>query len=273
MPGKSTVVRKSRVAYRLFKDEGLGTLCKAIYNRAKLRFILARLQVEIYIRGRNKVVWLDGCRFNLRELPNTQMKLELLTGRYELPERNAARRYIRAEWSVIELGGCIGAVACITNKHLADPTAHVVLEANPLVIPHLNSNRMENSCSFKILNNALAYNANTVTFGPSQDFWGNSLLHHGIHPPVTVAVTQLREILRGEQFEKFALICDIEGLEYELVMREAETLRAAELIIMEVHPHMIGEEKVHTLLSTLAELGFKTLDRSGLVVVLGKTLN
>jgi FkbM family methyltransferase len=270
MPGKSRVVSKSLRAYRLFKDKGFGAVFNAIYIRAKLLSILARLQVEIYIRGRNKVVWLDGCRFNLRELPNTQMKLELLTGRYELPERNAVRRYIQAEWSVIELGGCIGVVASITNRHLKDPKAHVVLEANPLVIPHLNSNRNDNRCSFKILNKALAYNANTVTFGPSQDFWGNSLLHHGGQPPVTVAVTQLREILREEQFEKFALICDIEGLEYELVMQEAKTLCDAELIIMEVHPHMIGEEKVRTLLSTLAELGFKTFDRSGLVVVLGK---
>ena len=53
-------------------------------------------------------------------------------------------------------------------------------------------------------------------------------------------------------------------------MREMEALNKAELIIMEVHPHMLGEEKVRELLSRLADNGFKTLDRSGLVVVLGK---
>ena len=33
---------------------------------------------------------------------------------------------------------------------------------------------------------------------------------------------------------------------------------------------MIGEEKVRTLLSNLGDLGFQEVDRSALVVVLGK---
>ena len=82
--------------------------------------------------------------------------------------------------------------------------------------------------------------------------------------------TRLSQILREEGFEKFALICDIEGLEYELVMREFEALEHAEVIIMEVHPHIIGEEKVQILMSKLVTLGFKLIDRSALVVVLSK---
>jgi FkbM family methyltransferase len=246
---------------------------KMICVWAKHQIIRVKVEVELYFRGRNKVIWLNGCRFDLRELPNTPMKLELLSGGYEQPERNAALRYIRAEWPVVELGGCIGVVACITNKLLRDPKAHLVLEANPSVITHLNSNRSANNCSFRVINKALAYNTETVTFRPLRDFWGNSLLHDGSDPPVTVAATQLREILQEEKFEKFALICDIEGQEYELVMREAESLRVAELIIMEVHPHMIGEEKVQTILSKLTNLGFKMLDRSSLVVVFGKSID
>lgn len=69
-------------------------------------------------------------------------------------------------------------------------------------------------------------------------------------------------------FPKYALICDIEGQEYELVTHELDALEKAELIIMEVHPHLIGEEKVKVLLSRLAGLGFKRVDSSGSVVVL-----
>jgi hypothetical protein len=87
---------------------------------------------------------------------------------------------------------------------------------------------------------------------------------------VTVKTTELRQILQEERFDKFALICDIEGQEYELVMREADALRAAELIIMEVHPHVIGEAKVQTLMSGLADLGFKTIETSSRVTVLSK---
>jgi len=258
------VTRKPSAAHRLFRKRNISAFSKAIYNRIKL-------QLEIRVRGRNRVVALDGCRFELRVVPDTSMKLELLTGRYELPERDAARRYIRREWSIVELGGCIGVVSCVANKLLQNPRAHVVLEANPLVIPHLQSNRDANNCSFKIINRALAYDSNTVTFNPLLDFWGNSLDNGAGHqPPVTVPATQLRQILQEEQFEKYALICDIEGQEYELVMQEADALRNAELIIMEFHPHKIGKENVQTLLSKLAELGFKTIDQSALVVVLSK---
>jgi hypothetical protein len=88
--------------------------------------------------------------------------------------------------------------------------------------------------------------------------------------PVTVRATQLSEILREEKFERFALICDIEGQEYELVMREADALRNAELIIMEVHPHVIGEEKTQALISKLGAMGFRTIESSAQVIVLNR---
>jgi FkbM family methyltransferase len=249
--------------YRLLRTLGVRSFVATLFYRANLK-------IKIYLRGRNKVVSLDGCEFPLSSLPDTEMKLELLNGGYELPERNAARRYIHADWGVVELGACIGVVACVTNKLLRDPTAHVVLEVNPQVIPHLQSNRDANDCSFKIVNCALAYNSSEISFVPQPDFWRNFIGHDGSRPPVTVQATQLSQILEEAQFEKYALICDIEGQEYELVMREAETLRNAELIIMEVHPFMIGEQKIAEILSILNGFGFKIIERSALVVVLSK---
>lgn len=253
--------RKIVAGFRLLKSTGVRSFSKSLYERAALK-------VRVYQRGRNKVVSLDGCHFPLRKLPNTSMKLELLSGGYELPERVAARRYIKPDWGVVELGGCIGVVACITNKLLSDPKAHVVLELNPNAIPHLESNRETNHCSFKILHKALAYDSEKVSFVPDPDYWMNFLHNESSRPAVTVGTTQLKAVLEQERFEKFAVICDIEGQEYELVMHEAESLRRAELIIMEVHPGLIGRPKIETLLAKLAELGFAIIERSALVVVL-----
>jgi FkbM family methyltransferase len=243
-------------------------------HRARLGSIWARtiLKLEIYRRGRNREVTLDGCCFDLRGLPNSAMKLELLTGRYEQPERDAVRRYIRPEWQVVELGGCIGVVSCITNKLLNHPELHVVVEANPLSIRFLENNAAANQCSFKVLNRALAYGKDAVTFIPTTDFWGNSIDQTGGRDAaVTVPATSLAQVLREERFETFALICDIEGYEYDLVTHEEEALKKAALIILELHPHRLGEDKVRSLLSKLTQLGFTTLDRSGSVVVLSKT--
>jgi len=258
------VTRKLFKVQRLLRNKGIRAFSEIIYDRV-------RVKMNILALGRNKVVSLDGCRFPLSDLPDLRMKLELLTGAYEQPERRAALQYIRPEWAVVELGGCFGVVACVTNKLLQNPKAHIVVEANPLVIPLLMSNRDTNHCSFKIVNSALAYDVDTITFRPGLDFWGNSLYQDGGQPPVTVPTTQLRQILREEKFEKFALICDIEGQEYELVMREPDALTNAELIIMEVHTKVIGAEQVKALMLKLATRGFKMIDDFAQVLVLSKT--
>jgi FkbM family methyltransferase len=256
-------MQKVTSPYRSIRNK-VGAFSWVVYNTA-------RLKAQIYAKGRNEIVYLDGCRFDLRNLPNTPMKLKLLSGEYEERERSAARQYIQKDWPVIELGGCIGVVACVTNRLLQRGEAHIVLEANPLVIPHLQSNRDANHCSFKIVNRAIAYDTDSVSFSPLSDLWGSSLHHNGSHRQVAVSTTQLRQIIEEEQFEKYALICDIEGQEYELVTHEPDVLKRAELIIMEVHPHLIGEEKDKTLLSKLAGLGLKRIDSSGFVVVLTRT--
>jgi len=255
--------RKLHSVYRLLQSQGPTKFISIL-------FTLIQLKAKIYIKGANKVVQLDHCRIALEKLPNTSMKLELLTGGYEKPEREAVLRFIQPEWAVVELGACIGVVACVTNKLLKNPTHHVVLEVNPLVLPHLKSNRDANGCAFQIIDKALAYDAETVTFSPWLDFWGNSLYHNGGQPPVTVMTTRLTDILQEQRFDKFALICDIEGQEYEMVMRETDTIEKAELIIMEVHPHILGEDKVQLMISKLAKLHFEIIGQSANVITLRK---
>jgi FkbM family methyltransferase len=253
-------MRALHTAFTLLRDKGLGALMAAIYERADLKLKLAKA-------GKTNSVLLDGCQFDIQSLADTPMKLELLSGGYELPEREAARKYIKPNWPVIELGACVGVVACVTNKILTNPEAHVVVEANPAAIPHLELNRNNNRCSFKVINGAIAYGTEAVSLKPSLDFWGNSLHRNGNEPSVSVPAISLKELIQQEHFETFALICDIEGQEYELLMQEAEVIRGAAVIIVEVHPALIGEEKVTALLARLVELGFNNVERSKNVLV------
>ena len=258
-------------AYRFLRTHGPIKFVTTAIRVLALRAEAFALKTKIQIRGASKIVELDHCRFALAELPNTSMKLELLSGAYEKPEREAVLRYLQPQWSVIELGGCIGVVSCITNKLLENPANHLVLEVNPLVLAHLKSNRDANGCAFQIMDKALAYDTETVTFKPLSDFWGNSLYHSGGEPPVTVKTTTLENLLQERHFDNFALICDIEGQEYELILREPETIRKAELIVLEVHPHILGNEKVEFLLSTLKNLGFGILSHSKNVISFRKS--
>jgi hypothetical protein len=68
-------------------------------------------------------------------IPNNAIKVSLLKQRFERFERKAVLQHVNPEYPVVELGACIGVVACITNGILKNPVLHVVVEANPHVSP------------------------------------------------------------------------------------------------------------------------------------------
>src|SRR5262249_41360247 len=106
---------------------------------------------------------LDGCRIGL-DHPNTLFLRDLLlTGIFERPERTAIRKFLNPSLPVVELGACIGVVACTTNRLLRNPARHVVVEANPDLTPVLEENRRWNGCAFSILQKAIGYDSSSVT--------------------------------------------------------------------------------------------------------------
>ena len=185
-------------------------------------------------------------------------------------ERRAVTRYLRRDLPVIELGGSMGVVACVTNKLLQNPRAHVVVEANPRAAAQLGHNRRLNGCEFEIVNCAIAYGTSSVNFRPSTNMAGSSITRPGDEMPVTVDAIQLGRIVEGRGLGPFSLICDIEGVEYDLVRQEIAVLAKAHTIIMETHARYIGEDKLRLMMAKLAEAGFKIIEEIGFVVVLQK---
>jgi len=254
--------RKISTVYTLLRDGGI----KNLYDYSRTR-------LQVLAKERRKQVRLDGCLFSLDGITDDCIRVELFTNKYERPERRAVARYLKRDMPVIELGGSMGVVACVTNKILADPTAHVVVEANPLAVPQLELNRKLNGCRFEIVNRAIAYGADSVTFRPSSDLAGSSITRAGDQAPVTVATVELGELAHDRGFKRFTLVCDIEGLEYELVCQEADVLKNADTIIMETHARFTGAEKLSDMMARLKDLGFTLVDEIGFVVVLQQVPN
>ena len=264
MMRSSRLTRQFATARRVFRESGVSGIVALARQRAVLRLDL------LSAKGIESIA-LDGCTFGLKSIPETPMKLALVKGEYEDFERRAVLQYVDPEHPVIELGGCIGVVACITNRRVKRPRLHVVVEANPEVIPQLEENRRRNRCEFEILNAAIAYGPSSVTFSPARDWWGNSLQQEDAGSTVTVRTTSLREIVNERKFDAFTLICDIEGHEYDLLMNDADVLRKVDTLILETHARMIGEAKTNRLLSQLEELGLRMVDRESFVVVMKRS--
>lgn len=228
---------------------------------------------EIWQLGRfvgmpTDIVRLDGCKFTIdkRYVPTNVVDL-LISNRYEGPERRTLKDFLDPAVPVVELGGCIGVVACLTNRLLQRPDKHVVVEANPRLLPILRRNRDRNGCRFSIDHAALSYDAATIPFRVNDNVLASSL-HGDDEPAEVVSTVTLRQLLNDHGFERATLICDIEGAERQLVEREIDTLaERVAMIMMELHGPA-REQPASGLLASLERAGFALLGRDHDVVVL-----
>jgi FkbM family methyltransferase len=213
----------------------------------------------VELRG-NKAV-LEGCRFDLSSPAiGTPQKAGFLFGNYENGER-AALSYIPAslQLPVVELGGSIGAMACVSSKRFNNPTQHVVVEANPNLIPVLTRNRDLNGCHFDIIHAALAYGAEEITFYVHQKFVESNLYQKsGSAQAVSVPTITLYDILERCGFAgSIVLFCDIEGAETGLFKHERELLgERVKYLCIEFHPAFTGQETVSGMIEQLNTMGF-----------------
>lgn len=203
-------------------------------------------------------VRLHGLSFSVdNPLITTREKALLYMGIHEAPEIRLTQRYLDVTLPLIELGGGIGVLSCIANRRLLRSRDHVVLEANPELIPTLEHNRGLNGCEFRIVNAALAYD------GPETELTINSLAASrvgatdGVQRRVRVAATTLAQVLQPSGFARINLIADIEGAEVDLVEREASLLGShVQALVLETHPRFTGVARTTAMLERIRSLGF-----------------
>lgn len=240
-------------------EKGLSGIIAGRWRWYKLMF-----QMDNWIIG--KLVELFGNKVTIQgitlsvdnPLVTTRHKSSLYFGKYEVGERELARRYIDRSLPIVEIGGSIGGVACITNRLLVTPSDHVVVECNPLVLPTLKLNRDLNSCKFSIEPFALAYGSDTVSFSIAMDHFMMGRLHGTDCNQITVRTINLKRILDKYGFKTINLISDSEGGEVEMVENEADLLRHhVKCLILETHEKERGRELIAKTLSALSDIGFQ----------------
>jgi FkbM family methyltransferase len=248
------------------REEGL----RALLERTR-RFLVRPVERYWYTdhTWEGKIVeWMgDRCRIDgvSIDVANpyiaTKNKGALWKGIYEVPERRLFHRHFPTDMPLIELGASIGVLACAANRKLARPDQHVVVEAHPYLIPSLERNRALNGCRFKIVNAAIGYGAEQVTFYLAEKFIAGSL-ETRTGRPVTIPACRLQSVAEAGRFDRFNLVCDIEGTETELVAREADFLRAhVGWFLVEVHRAIVGAARATSLDDRLREHGFELVDR------------
>ena len=214
-------------------------------------------------------ITMDGVKICLdNPLVSTRDKSTLYFYLFEKYEREFSQQYIDRSLPLVELGGSIGGVACTTNRILADPSKHVVLECNPVLLPTLERNRELNDCAFKIEPAALAYNGETASFNVASHFMLGQLDGHE-GKQIVVPATTLERIIDKYQFDIFNIVSDIQGGEIEMVENEGDLLmRRVKWLIMEIHEEERGAAATSSMLIRLKDLGFEIRQRHGQVLAM-----
>jgi FkbM family methyltransferase len=216
----------------------------------------AALGLASGLRGHRVVV--EGCHFDLSD---PQIGLEIrgrfVRGAYERDELRLLEVVLDPSRPVVELGGCLGVVSAVTNRRLADRTQHVVLEANPALLPILERHRAMNGAGFAIRHGALAYGSETVELFLHRTLVTASSAQMRQGRAVRVPATTLTALLDEAGFASVTLIADVEGAERELIEHEPEVLSRVDAALIELHPQVYGEDGAARILAAFRQAGLR----------------
>ena len=174
----------------------------------------------------------------------------LLFDCYERAERSECERHIRSDDKVIEFGGGIGVISCTINRKLKNPEAHVVVEANPEALVFLHRNKKRNKARFLALHGVVSPNKiESMYFGEALSEFSRESYQ------TRIAGTTLTDL--HQKYGPFnVLVMDIEGAELFVASESAHLLKEYRLIILELHPSIIGEADCEAVRSIFRSSGF-----------------
>lgn len=190
---------------------------------------------------------------------------------YEKQERRYLKQFLPKNATVLELGACLGVVSCITNRLLEHPERHVVVEANPNVVPIIEANKRRNQCGFHIEHCMVSSRA------VNEFFIGKTILMSSNRrqsaTKISVVGKTVADLEREHGMKFDALVMDIEGGELDFLRENRDKLKELNVIFMEVHPHpeILSQQDVAECLSILESAGFeKVVDESNFWVLTSK---
>ena len=201
-----------------------------------------------------------------------RIKAALLIGAYESGEYRFVRRYVPTDCDVIELGGSLGVISCTIRKRIAPDRRQFVVEADPRLARALRRNLQLNGCDtgVEVIEAAISYGeGDTVSFALGESsVSGRIAADAGTAMTIEVPACTLGELIERYALTDFAIVSDIEGVEWRILQHDLDALARARIIVMETHDSR-GNGSYEDLIAALQASGrFDLLDRHGPVVVL-----
>ena len=195
---------------------------------------------------------IDGVLIDTRaEVIPRFIRTALFKNTYEAPERKLVDELIEPTDRVLEIGCGIGLVSLLCAK-ICGPDNVLSYEANGVVESVIRNNYALNGWSPNLRMKAITTDGADVTFYVDSNVISSSLLDRNKGGPVTVHSDSLAEVIA--EFSPSVIVMDVEGAEIELLQQTS--LQGISKMIVELHPHIVGDAAVDALRNHLRQQGF-----------------
>lgn len=228
-------------------------------------------------KGRIPCVRWKGFRFVMpKEYSSYMNHASVFWGFYESAELRLINKYLSPNLPVIELGGSLGIVSSHIISRLKQP--FTIVEANPMLIETIRSNTENynhHHVTVQIVNKAISYSGNSVSFAVSDNNTESSIIDRsetGVNNRNIISVPATTLTALAREIPSFTLVCDIEGAEVELLLKDREALGKCRYLFMEVHKTSF-ENNNYTqkdVVELLQQQGFQLKEHDGHVVYMEK---
>jgi FkbM family methyltransferase len=171
-----------------------------------------------------------------------EVKSALLFGLYESTEIRMIRKYLGGFKTLIDLGASLGFASSHALSVLPDDARLIAVEANPELVSSLRR-RLESYAGLRridVVNAAVSYDGPTARLAVASSSVGSRIGTTGVEVPA-VTLTQLLSDFAVE--DHYALICDIEGAELDILRNDAAALARCSAAVVEFHPSMAGDRE------------------------------
>lgn len=205
---------------------------------------------------RVKQVQLDGIMLSTAPgVVAKQVRRAIYKGNYEAPERLLVREALAPGDKVLEIGAGVGLISLLCARIVGESRV-LSFEPNPAAAALIKQNYILNGMTPQLRNEAITKKGGAIEFNVSENIFSSSVYDRG-------GIQSEKHIVNSECFVDIlnsyspnVLVIDVEGAEVDL-LSEGD-LPGVEKLILELHPHIVGEARIQELCEHLRAIGFRT---------------
>jgi FkbM family methyltransferase len=207
----------------------------------------------------------DGITLNSDASVSSTVRNGLYKGGYEAAERMLLKRHLKPGQRVLEVGAGIGFVGLLATR-IAGAGNVLSYEANPGLEPVIRANYALNSPVPDLRMRAVTTDGAPVVFHRSDNIVSSSIYDRPeASQRMEVQSDALEDVIA--EFRPDLLILDVEGYEVDLLASPPD---GPSKYLIELHPHVVGKDRIDAMLRKMQDAGLKVVDRRDSNVVLAR---